>query len=282
MWEWSMNEKTENPNDSSKNFSRKRRELSPQEEKWKNQALWFCGIFLTLFIGELIFYLIFWNINDWACVFLLQTILIMPAYLTNSGMMLFGKGGTPIDKGRLCKDGNRLFGPGKTLKGFILGPLFGIVASLCIHSILIFSWDGIENIIFAFWGGERDYKLFNSTPEAAGDLLKVYFTGARLNQELWVGFLKLCIRVTFVSFGGAFGDLMGSWLKRRLNKNRGEPIWGIDQLDFIFPAVLVSLPFIILNVEFIAVVVFILIFTPSLAIIANTFSYLIGLKAVPY
>ena len=48
-----MNEKTENPNDSSKNFSRKRRELSPQEEKWKNQALWFCGIFLTLFIGEI-------------------------------------------------------------------------------------------------------------------------------------------------------------------------------------------------------------------------------------
>ena len=139
-------------------------------------------------------------------------------------MMLFGKGGTPIDKGRLCKDGNRLFGTGKTLKGFMLGPLFGIVVSLCIHSILIFSWDGIENIILAFWGGQRYYILFNGPPEAAVDLLKVYLTGTRLNRELWVGFLKLCIRVTLVSFGEASGNLMGSWLKRRLNKNRGEPI----------------------------------------------------------
>ena len=180
-----MNEKAENPKNSSKNFSRKRRELSPQEEKWKNQALWFCGVFLTLFIGELILYLIVWNINDWACVFLLQTILIMPAYLTNSGMMLFGKGGSPIDKGHVCKDGNRLFGPGKTSKGVVLGSLFGIAVSLCIHTILILSWDGIESIILAFWDGEREYILFNSTPEVAVDLLKVYLTGARLNQELW-------------------------------------------------------------------------------------------------
>jgi CDP-2,3-bis-(O-geranylgeranyl)-sn-glycerol synthase len=107
-------------------------------------------------------------------------------------------------------------------------------------------------------------------------------TGAHLDESLGIGFIKLAFRVILVSFGGATGDLMGSWLKRRLNKERGEPIWGIDQLDFIIPAVLVSLPFIILNVEFIAVLVFILIFTPSLAIIANTFSYLTGLKAVPY
>ena len=277
-----MTDKTVDHKTPKKQHTSKRRILSPQEEKWKNQALWFCGVFLTLFIGELILYLILWNINDWACVFLLQTILIMPAYLTNSGMMLFGKGGTPIDKGHICKDGNRLFGPGKTLKGFVLGALFGIVVSLCIHTILIISWEGIESIILAFWGGEREYILFNSTPEVAVDLLKVYLTGARLNQELWIGFLKLCVRVSLVSFGGAFGDLLGSWLKRRLNKERGEPIWGIDQLDFIIPAVLVSLPFIILNGEFIAVVVFISIFTPSLAIIANTFSYLVGLKAVPY
>ncbi len=200
-----MNEKAENAKKSDKNFSLKRRELSPQEEKWKNQALWFCGIFLTLFLGELVLYLIVWNINDWASVFLLQTMLIMPAYLTNSGMMLFGKGGTPLDKGRVCKDGNRLFGPGKTLKGFILGPVFGILVSLCIHLILIFSWEGIENIIIAFWSGQRDYVLFYSTPSEAVDLFKVYMTGAHLYESLGWGFVKLTLRVTLVSFGGAHG-----------------------------------------------------------------------------
>lgn len=277
-----MTGKTSENKTPKKRLVSKRRKLTPQEEKWKNQALWFCGIFLTLFIGELVFYLIVWNINDWGSVFLLQTILIMPAYLTNSGMMLLGKGGTPLDKGRVCKDGNRLFGPGKTLKGFILGALFGIIVSLLIHAILIISWDGIENIIISFWSEKGRYKLFNSTTSEAVDLFKVYMTGARLDESLGIGFIRLAFRVTLVSFGGATGDLMGSWLKRRLNKERGEPIWGIDQLDFIIPAVLVSLPFIILNVEFIAVLVFILIFTPSLAIIANTFSYLTGLKEVPY
>ncbi len=267
---------------SDKKQSQRRRELSLQEEKWKNSALIFCGIFLILFVGELILYLLIWNINDWTCVLLLQIILIMPAYLANAGMLLFGRGGKPLDKGKKAKDGNRLFGPGKTLKGLILGPIFAIVVSLIIHTILIVSWNGIEEIILLFWGGEREYILFKGTPESAVDLFKVYMTGARLEQSLWIGFIKLFVRVTLVSFGAAGGDLFGSWLKRRLNKNRGEPVWGLDQLDFITPAVLVGFPFIILDLKFIAIVIFILIFTPFMAVISNTIAYLTGIKDVPY
>lgn len=277
-----MNEKVTNSEKSFNHRFSKRRILSPQEEKWKNQALWFCGIFLALFIAELVFYLLVWNINDWTCVLLLQIILIMPAYLSNAGMLLFGKGGEPLDKGSICKDGNRLFGPGKTTKGLILGPVFGIVVSLCIHTIFFLTWNGIESIIQGFWGGQREYILFNSTPEVALDVFKLYMTGAHWNEELWLGFVKLSIRVTLVSFGGAGGDLFGSWMKRRLNKERGEPVWFLDQLDFILPAVLISMPFIVLDWGFLAIFIFIMIFTPSIAVIANSVSYLTGLKGVPY
>jgi CDP-2,3-bis-(O-geranylgeranyl)-sn-glycerol synthase len=264
------------------NHFNRRNSLSPQEEKWKNIAFWFCIIFFILFIGELILYLLIWNINDWACVFLLQILLIMPAYLANAGMLIFGKGGKPLDKGKTARDGNRLLGPGKTVKGLILGPLFGILVSLCIHGILIITWNGIESIIIGFWSGGREYILFKSTVSEAVDLFKVYMTGARLYDSLGIGLLKLCIRVTLVSFSAAGGDLFGSWLKRRMNKNRGEPVWILDQLDFIIPALLVSMPFIILDRNFIAIFIFIVIFTPFMAIVSNTVAYLTGLKNVPY
>ena len=277
-----MNEKSPNQHNHKNNRSSKYRVLSPKEEKWKNIAFWFCGIFLALFIAELIFYVVVWNINDWACVMLLQIILIMPAYLSNAGMLLFGKGGKPLDKGRISKDGNRLFGPGKTIRGIILGPVFGIVVSLCIHAIFFFAWNGIEGVIVAFWSGQREYILFNSSPEVALNLFKVYMTGGRLTEGLWIGGLKLSLRVTLVSFGAAGGDLFGSWLKRRLNKDRGEPVWGVDQLDFIVPAMLLSMPFLIIDGGFLAVLIFTVIFTPSIAVLANTFSFFIGLKNVPY
>ncbi len=265
-----------------KRNSLKSQNLSPQEEKWKITAFWFCGGFLTLFIAELVIYLIIWNINDWTCVLLLQIILIMPAYLSNAGMLIFGKGGKPLDKGKICKDGNRLFGPGKTLKGLIFGPLFGIAISLIIHAILIGTWSGIENIILSFWGGEREYILFNSTPDVAVNLFKVYMTGARSNEKLWIGILKLTLRVALVSFAAAGGDLLGSWLKRRVNKKRGEPFWGVDQLDFVIPVLLIAIPFIPLDKSIFAVYIFILIFTPFMALISNAISFFAGLKNVPY
>jgi CDP-2,3-bis-(O-geranylgeranyl)-sn-glycerol synthase len=265
-----------------KNLFNSRRVLSPQEEKWKNVALWFCCIFLILFIGELLLYIWIWNINDWTCVLLLQILLIMPAYLANAGMLLFGKGGKPIDGNKIARDGNRLFGPGKTIKGMILGPLFGVLVSLCIHAILIIFWNGIEGIIIAFWSGEREYILFDSSISEAIDLFKVYMTGARLEDAIGVGLLKLTARVTLVSFFAAGGDLFGSWLKRRMNKNRGEPVWLLDQLDFVIPAVLISMPFIIIDRNFLAISIFIMIFTPFMAIISNTIAYLTGLKSVPY
>ena len=61
---------------------------------------------------------------------LLSAIWIMlPAYLPNPAAALFG-GGTPIDLGRNYSDGRRVFGDGKTYRGFLFGVLAGIAIGL--------------------------------------------------------------------------------------------------------------------------------------------------------
>ena len=46
--------------------------------------------------------------------------IMIPAYIPNPAAALVG-GGTPIDFGKCAKDGNRLFGDGKTWRGLIGG-----------------------------------------------------------------------------------------------------------------------------------------------------------------
>lgn len=55
--------------------------------------------------------------------------IMIPAYVPNSAAAAFG-GGTPIDFGRTFSDGKRIFGEGKTYRGFIGGVLCGILAGL--------------------------------------------------------------------------------------------------------------------------------------------------------
>ena len=49
---------------------------------------------------------------------------MLPAYVPNSAAAVFG-GGTPIDFGKTCGDGRRIFGDGKTHRGFFGGVLCG-------------------------------------------------------------------------------------------------------------------------------------------------------------
>ena len=83
-------------------------------------------------------------------------------------MVLWG-GGAPIDGGRVCKDGKRLFGPGKTWRGFLLGPLlFGIPVSLVIHGIVYYFWPtALTNYLLYMYGRPGAYVMFNIGPENA-------------------------------------------------------------------------------------------------------------------
>src|SRR5207244_4565349 len=53
----------------------------------------------------------------------------LPAYVANPMAVVFG-GGTPIDFGRTLRDGERLFGDGKTWRGLVGGTLAGALLGL--------------------------------------------------------------------------------------------------------------------------------------------------------
>ncbi len=55
--------------------------------------------------------------------------LMIPAYVPNPVAAATG-GGTPIDFGAVLPDGRRLFGDGKTYRGFVAGVLAGILVGL--------------------------------------------------------------------------------------------------------------------------------------------------------
>ena len=85
--------------------------------------------------------------------------------------------------------------------------------------------------------------------------------------------------------GALCGDLVKSFIKRRLGKERGER-WGIaDQYDLVAGAFLLSALF---NLDWLMsaitplTLLLILILTPLLHHIMNSIGYLIGIKDVPW
>lgn len=71
------------------------------------------------------------NLDLWNLVypFLLAFWIMVPAYVPNSAAALFG-GGKPIDSGRNWSDGRRIFGEGKTWRGFFGGVFSGIAVGM--------------------------------------------------------------------------------------------------------------------------------------------------------
>lgn len=69
------------------------------------------------------------NIGYWIFAGLAALWIMIPAYVPNSAAAVFG-GGTPIDFGRTFSDGRRIFGDGKTYRGFIGGVLSGVLVGL--------------------------------------------------------------------------------------------------------------------------------------------------------
>jgi len=163
---------------------------------------------------------------------------MVPAYVPNSAAALFG-GGTPIDLGKSFSDGRRIFGDGKTFRGFFGGVFCGIIAGL----ILILT----ENM--------------------AGWHIHTYLS------------------VVLLATGALLGDLVKSFIKRRLNKKRGEKWLVADQYDLVFGAFVMLLlfdPAWLSDTINYMVLIWIIIVTPLLHRGANIIGYLIGVKDVPW
>ena len=129
--------------------------------------------------------------------------LMLPALLPNSAAVLFG-GGIPVDFGRSW-GGRRILGDGKTWCGFIGGCAAGVALGILLM-MMTFPFDSDT-----LWG-------FGSYPEALGVIL-------------------------VLSLGSLLGDMGGSFIKRRLNVERGAKMPVLDQYDFLIGALVLILIF---------------------------------------
>jgi CDP-2,3-bis-(O-geranylgeranyl)-sn-glycerol synthase len=81
------------------------------------------------------------------------------------------------------------------------------------------------------------------------------------------------------------GDIVASFLKRRTGRQRGAAFPGVDQLDFVAGALLLTLlvrPDWFLATFTPVVLVAVLVMTPLLHVGTNAGAYLLGLKDEPY
>lgn len=172
----------------------------------------------------------------------------LPAYVANPAAVLFG-GGRPIDGGRVLSDGHRLFGDGKTWRGFGGGVFVGVVVG------------------FVQWGMA----------------LAVY------PDLSWGGFPNGLIPLLILPTGSLLGDLLGSFLKRRAGRPKGAKTPGLDWFDFYLGAfvllVLADYGFFLAHYvrgDAIYGLLFVTVITPVLHRAVNVLGFKLGKKDVPW
>jgi len=133
--------------------------------------------------------------------------LALPAYIANGSALLVG-GGMPIDFGKSLKDGKRILGDGKTWRGFVAGAFVGMTCGFGLSTVAKFA----NAYGFDFLG---------------------------LND--FTGFPFMIPIIFSICFGALLGDIVKSFFKRRIGRDRGQDWIPFDQLDFIVGALILSL-----------------------------------------
>ncbi|MBI4176824.1 MAG: CDP-2,3-bis-(O-geranylgeranyl)-sn-glycerol synthase [Candidatus Aenigmarchaeota archaeon] len=82
-----------------------------------------------------------------------------------------------------------------------------------------------------------------------------------------------------IAAGALFGDLAGSFAKRRLGLKRGTPVPLLDQLDFVAGAILFASLVYRIGID---AVMIIMIITPVIHLAANLIGHRIGVKKEPW
>jgi len=101
---------------------------------------------------------------------------------------------------------------------------------------------------------------------------------------LAVGFIVAFLQNSLIvggalTIGALLGDLGGAFIKRRLAFLPGQPFPILDQLDFIVGAFLVVS---LVSIPNIGMVFSIILITPIVHMVTNTFAYLLGIKETPW
>jgi CDP-2,3-bis-(O-geranylgeranyl)-sn-glycerol synthase len=132
--------------------------------------------------------------------------IVIPIYVANASAVIVG-GGTPIDFGKTWNDGRRILGDGKTWRGLFAGTFLGMTA-------------GFGLAVVASYLSTSEYNFLSLT-----------------NFE---GFPVMILILFSLCFGALLGDVIESFFKRRIGKDRGQDWIPFDQLDFIVGALLFS------------------------------------------
>ena len=206
------------------------------------------------------------------------TVLILygPAYLANTGAMLFGKWipdatglpKIPIDQGRNWYDGNRILGDGKSWNGLLGGSFVSALLMLTSHTL----WEG------------RSFE--NSKPFV--DPLEL------TNESDWFWMFNDSLTAFILGFllglACLIGDSLGSFIKRRKGLKREGDISSkapiLDTMPFaisIFLFGFILFPGQIFTQYVLVIPIIILLtFTPIIHRLTNILGYRMGLKDVPY
>jgi CDP-2,3-bis-(O-geranylgeranyl)-sn-glycerol synthase len=131
---------------------------------------------------------------------------VIPIYVANASAVIVG-GGTPIDFGKTWKDGRRILGDGKTWRGLFAGTFLGMTA-------------GFGLVVAASYLSISEYNVLHLT-----------------NFE---GFPMMIPILFSLCFGALLGDVIESFFKRRVGKDRGQDWIPFDQLDFLVGALVFS------------------------------------------
>ena len=132
--------------------------------------------------------------------------IVIPIYAANASAVIVG-GGTPIDFGKTLKDGRRMLGDGKTWRGLLAGTFLGMTA-------------GFGLVVIAKYLNTSEYAFLGVTD--------------------FEGFPMMILILFSLCFGALLGDIIESFFKRRLGKDRGQDWIPFDQLDFLIGALLLS------------------------------------------
>jgi CDP-2,3-bis-(O-geranylgeranyl)-sn-glycerol synthase len=88
-----------------------------------------------------------------------------------------------------------------------------------------------------------------------------------------------------LALGAILGDMGASFLKRRTGRERGAPFPGVDQLDFVVGAFVVTAliaPDWFFDEFTVEVIIAVLVLTPLLHVTTNLIAYRLGLKDEPW
>jgi CDP-2,3-bis-(O-geranylgeranyl)-sn-glycerol synthase len=114
----------------------------------------------------------------------------------------------PIDRGKKFSDGRSLFGQNKTYRGYVVGIIGGIIGAYI--QMLLFKYPIFQNI----------------------SIIGIDYTSH---------FVVLLLGV-LLGFGAITGDLIESFLKRRVGMDSGESFVPWDQIDHVIGAYIFVLP----------------------------------------